>query len=366
MRARPRALRPGPGARVTPWVDTTRSRRVVPAAALALVLAATAMAAPSVGETIDDVDDLETELHANISFVEREGETGESAGPAAVDVRSSNDSTILEVNVTYNVTGGTADAADYQGGHGTLVFNASGQVRTIELGLAADDVAEADETVKLTLSSDDPTVVFGVRNHTHTILDDPPNQPPEAPDLEVETEAGTSTSGTLPGSDPDGDALTWSVAVPPSQGSVAVDPGSGEFTYTPDDGFTGTDAFDYVVSDGAASGTGQVSVTVTSDGPGSSDDGSTILDGTGDGSADGGPSEDGSSDGDAGDGTGNASTSAGASDDGDVSGAGASGDGGSGGGGGTMMWWLASSAVVVGACAALVVYGYRRDVFGGF
>jgi hypothetical protein len=47
----------------------------------------------------------------------------------------------------------------------------------------------------------------------------------------------------------DGDALTAHDASDPAHGSVALNP-DGSFTYTPDRGFSGTDTFTYVASDG--------------------------------------------------------------------------------------------------------------------
>lgn len=366
-----RAWAPRPtGVRVCVWVDAVLPTRVVSAAGLALLVAAAAISMAALVGTLDDVGDLdgETELHANITFVEREGETGEPDGPAAIDVRSSNDSTILEVEVTYNVTGGSAGPDDHDGGEGTLVFNASGQVRTIELSLVDDDVHEGDETVTLTLSSDDPTVVFGTRNHTHAILDDDPaNEPPRAPDAEVETEAGAAVSGTLPGSDPDGDALTWTVPIPPSHGTLEVRPGTGEYTYTPDPGFVGSDLFDYAVSDGDATRTGQVSVTVTS-GDGSSDDPSTTLDGSDEGTTDGGTSDGDGADGDPTEGAEDGSTGA-AGDDGDASGAEADEEAGRTAGSGTdgeaALRWLAGTAVAVVAVTGVMAYAYSRFLYGG-
>ncbi|GAB5389127.1 MAG: hypothetical protein Alpg2KO_20950 [Alphaproteobacteria bacterium] len=62
--------------------------------------------------------------------------------------------------------------------------------------------------------------------------------------------------------DPDGDDLTASLRDGPSNGSAVVTPG-GSFVYTPDDNFVGTDSFTYTVSDGQASDTGTVIVTIT-------------------------------------------------------------------------------------------------------
>ncbi len=92
------------------------------------------------------------------------------------------------------------------------------------------------------------------------------NHPPVAvPDTYDVNEEGTLTVGA-PGvlandSDPDSDRLTATVASAPLHGSLALS-ADGSFTYTPADGFSGTDSFFYVVSDGQG-GTAQGVATIT-------------------------------------------------------------------------------------------------------
>ncbi len=56
--------------------------------------------------------------------------------------------------------------------------------------------------------------------------------------------------GFVTGSDPEGDPLTYSVKKTPQHGSVTIDE-NGVFTYSPGSGFSGTDTFTAVVSDGS-------------------------------------------------------------------------------------------------------------------
>ncbi len=60
--------------------------------------------------------------------------------------------------------------------------------------------------------------------------------------------------------DPDGDALAITIDRPPSHGTAAVN--NGKMVYTPNAGFTGTDSFTYIVSDGKG-GTATATVTLT-------------------------------------------------------------------------------------------------------
>ncbi len=85
--------------------------------------------------------------------------------------------------------------------------------------------------------------------------------------------AGNDSATTAPGApviidvlandaDPDGDALTITIATPPSNGTAVVE--SGKIVYTPSPGFVGTDSFTYIASDGkGGAATATVTVTVT-------------------------------------------------------------------------------------------------------
>lgn len=64
----------------------------------------------------------------------------------------------------------------------------------------------------------------------------------------VSTYRNVSVFGTLSGSDPDGDEITFEVVRYPEHGSVTM-LGGGEFRYTPFAEYTGKDSFKYVVKD---------------------------------------------------------------------------------------------------------------------
>ena len=68
-------------------------------------------------------------------------------------------------------------------------------------------------------------------------------------------------------SDLEGDILTVTDNSEPSNGSVTVDP-NGEFSYTPNDNFIGTDSFNYTISD-SNGGTDTATVTINVIDPGS-------------------------------------------------------------------------------------------------
>jgi len=83
------------------------------------------------------------------------------------------------------------------------------------------------------------------------------NRAPEAEDVELATPEDTPLTVQLPGTDPDGDELRFTVQTEPEHGALSIDEGQG--TYTPEDDFFGTDAFVVRVSDGLLF----VDVTVT-------------------------------------------------------------------------------------------------------
>ena len=90
-----------------------------------------------------------------------------------------------------------------------------------------------------------------------------PNNPPVA----VDDSASVSENGSVfidvlaNDTDADDDGLSVSGVGTPSHGSASVEP-SGEIHYTPTTNYTGTDSFSYDVTDGLATDTGTVTVTV--------------------------------------------------------------------------------------------------------
>ncbi|MFM9276809.1 Ig-like domain-containing protein [Paenibacillus jiagnxiensis] len=77
------------------------------------------------------------------------------------------------------------------------------------------------------------------------------NEAPQVADLSLTTTVGQAVYGQLQGEDPDLDPLQFIISSDPSHGKVAItDESEGMFVYTPEQDFTGTDSFEYVVTDG--------------------------------------------------------------------------------------------------------------------
>lgn len=99
---------------------------------------------------------------------------------------------------------------------------------------------------------------------------DSPNTAPSAGNasdgsLYVQTQKNITVFGSMSGSDPEGDSLTYQVVSYPKRGSLEVlDASMGDFRYTPRENFRGRDSFSYVVRDswGNYSDVATVSITV--------------------------------------------------------------------------------------------------------
>ncbi|OWY21537.1 hypothetical protein C7N43_08610, partial [Sphingobacteriales bacterium UPWRP_1] len=116
-------------------------------------------------------------------------------------------------------------------------------------------------------------------------VQEPANQPPVAVDDAATTNADTPV--IIPvldnDTDPNGDPLAITdTPVLPSNGTILLNP-DGTVTYLPNTGFSGTDTFSYVISDGELTDTAQVIVTVNdtiNDAPVAVDDAATTDAGT--------------------------------------------------------------------------------------
>ncbi|MBE6917085.1 MAG: hypothetical protein E7470_04160 [Ruminococcaceae bacterium] len=88
------------------------------------------------------------------------------------------------------------------------------------------------------------------------------DQPPVAEDLAIETYKNLPNDGALKVSDPEGQALTYSVIRQPKRGSVEVR-ADGTFTYTPKKNKVGVDSFTFAATDPAGNVSREATVTVS-------------------------------------------------------------------------------------------------------
>lgn len=90
------------------------------------------------------------------------------------------------------------------------------------------------------------------------------NSAPTAKNQKIETAENVSAFKFLEASDPENDRMIFEVTEYPKNGTVRLSSdSSGYFSYTPKKGFTGTDSFEYTVSDEHGNSGGKAKVTVS-------------------------------------------------------------------------------------------------------
>lgn len=83
---------------------------------------------------------------------------------------------------------------------------------------------------------------------------------PRAEDLELRTYRDVPGQGQFRAADPEGDEMTFALEQEPRKGVVVIE--GGGFTYTPDEGITGSDSFTYTASDSEGHVSAPAKVTV--------------------------------------------------------------------------------------------------------
>lgn len=91
----------------------------------------------------------------------------------------------------------------------------------------------------------------------------PPEGAPQVWDLEIRTYRDIPGQGQFLASDPEGDEMTFALTAEPRKGVVVIE-GNG-FTYTPDEGITGSDHFTYTATDSQGHTSAPARVTVSID-----------------------------------------------------------------------------------------------------
>lgn len=121
------------------------------------------------------------------------------------------------------------------------------------------DDANGDNVYELTVEVRDAISDGDTQDITVTVTDD--GDAPVAAPANASGDEDTVITGVLTATDADGDPLTFSLALLPSNGNVVVEP-DGNFTFTPDPDFNGEDSFTFSVSDGALTDFETATITV--------------------------------------------------------------------------------------------------------
>ncbi|MFC4777355.1 Ig-like domain-containing protein [Paenibacillus sp. GCM10023252] len=132
---------------------------------------------------------------------------------------------------------------------GTVIVNTDGTFTyTPNTGFVGVDT--------FTVSVTDPSGGSATSNVTVTVF----NQPPVTQDVTLNALQNIPVNGQVPATDPNGDAITFTLNTPPANGTALVNP-DGTFTYTSNVGFVGQDTFTVLVTD-TNGGTAVSTVTV--------------------------------------------------------------------------------------------------------
>jgi VCBS repeat-containing protein len=203
--------------------------------------------------------------HTNAEFSSVNVKAADAPGcnqpPVANDnAFSTNEDTSLSGNVVGDDTDGDGDALTATLGtgttNGTLSLSPNGDFTyTPNANFCGTD--SFTYSVSDGTASDDATVTITV-----TCVNDAPTADDDSNSTAEDTPVSGSVAGNDTSVDVEGDPLTFSLGSGPSNGSVVFD-AAGSYTYTPNANFCGTDSFTYSISDGTASDSATVTITVT-------------------------------------------------------------------------------------------------------
>lgn len=193
---------------------------------------------------------------ANVTIIV--GGSGNNPPIAVNDSATTDQDTPVTINVLANDSDPDGDSISIDSlsspTHGNAVDNGDGTITyTPNSGFSGSD------SFTYTISDGNG----GTATATVMISVNAPNNPPTAVDDSATTNQDTDVGIDIGSndSDPDGDSLIFSIGSA-SNGSVVYH-GSGQVTYTPNAGFSGSDSFNYTINDGnGGSDSATVSITV--------------------------------------------------------------------------------------------------------
>jgi hypothetical protein len=185
------------------------------------------------------------------------GESGSSPPPPANNAPQANDLNI-QTNESEMVSG-TLPATDTDGD--TLTFAIGTQPQKGQVDINNTTTGSFSYTPNPGESGSDEfafTATDGIDTSTPGTVSISINGVPTATDISqtISNVDLTPWDGALSASDPDGDPITYTFLSSPSKGTLtSTDTATGTFTYEPNAGQSGTDSFQFEVSDGFATST---------------------------------------------------------------------------------------------------------------
>ncbi|MBI1762031.1 MAG: tandem-95 repeat protein, partial [Acidobacteria bacterium] len=206
----------------------------------------------------------------SFSFKANDGSVDSNTATVSLTINSINDRPVLNVPPTQAVNEGvalsfTVTATDVDAGQ-TLTFSAA----NVPQGANFNPATATFTWTPTFAQAGDYTVNFTVTDNGTPPLADAKavlirvvnvNRGPTANAQTVVTDEDTAKQFALTGSDPDGDALTFTIVTPPTKGALTGT--APNLTYTPQANVNGADAFTFKVSDGSTeSAVATVSITI--------------------------------------------------------------------------------------------------------
>ncbi|WP_240921769.1 tandem-95 repeat protein [Metapseudomonas otitidis] len=137
--------------------------------------------------------------------------------------------------LTYSIANGNGPQ------HGTVVMNADG---TYTYQPAKD--FNGSDTFTVTISDGNG----GTTTSVVSVTVKPVNDAPVAPNSTANVDEDGTLTSRIPATDVDGDTLTYTVKTGTANGTLTLDPNTGEYTYKPNGDYNGPDRFVVTVSDG--------------------------------------------------------------------------------------------------------------------
>ncbi|MEE1895302.1 tandem-95 repeat protein [Pseudomonas otitidis] len=137
--------------------------------------------------------------------------------------------------LTYSIANGNGPQ------HGTVVMNADG---TYTYQPAKD--FNGSDAFTVTISDGNG----GTTTSVVSVTVKPVNDAPVAPNSTASVDEDGTLTSRIPATDVDGDRLTYTVKTGTANGTLTLDPNTGEYTYKPNGDYNGPDRFVVTVSDG--------------------------------------------------------------------------------------------------------------------
>jgi len=217
-----------------------------------------AMILDNVDKKDDFTDKVLTDGRVNINQALGDKEEDSNNAPVAKDDSAE---TAYETTVTVDVL---ANDSDEDGDKLTIQSTTSPKNGTVKndngkLVYTPNDGFSGEDIFEYTITDGEDEATAKV---TVTVEEDDSNNVPVAKDDSATTayETAVTVDVLANDSDEDGDKLTIQSTTSPKNGTVKND--NGKLVYTPNDGFSGKDSFDYTISDGEDEATATVTVTV--------------------------------------------------------------------------------------------------------